>query len=170
VVIASPTDTHCDVAMAASAAGKAIYCEKPIGLSLERSQAAVNAITKAGVPVMMGFNRRFEPAYSAIRDAIGSGEIGRLQIVQMTSRGPQNPPTPEYVKSSGGFFRDKGVHFFDLLRFVTDDEPVEISTMGAVITDPFIGEAGDYDTLSQRCACAAARLHDRQHPPGLLRL
>jgi myo-inositol 2-dehydrogenase/D-chiro-inositol 1-dehydrogenase len=88
----------------------------------------------------------------------------------MTSRGPQNPPTPEYVKSSGGFFRDKGVHFFDLLRFVTDDEPVEISTMGAVITDPFIGEAGDYDTLSQRCACAAARLHDRQHPPGLLRL
>jgi myo-inositol 2-dehydrogenase/D-chiro-inositol 1-dehydrogenase len=147
VIIASPTDTHCDVAVATALAGKPIYCEKPIDLNIVRAKTAVDAIRTAGVPVMMGFNRRYDRSHASVQQEVVSGRLGRLQIVQMTSRGPQSPPSPEYIRSSGGFFRDKGVHFFDLLRFITGDEPVEIVAMGGVLSDPYIGELGDFDTF-----------------------
>jgi myo-inositol 2-dehydrogenase/D-chiro-inositol 1-dehydrogenase len=96
---------------------------------------------------MMGFNRRYEESYGAVQRDVESGSVGRLQLLQMTSRGPKNPPSPDYINTSGGFLRDKGVHFFDLARFMTGDEIAEVSAMGAVLANPFIGEMNDYDTV-----------------------
>lgn len=146
VIVGSSTDTHSDVAIASARAGKAIYCEKPIDLSLEKAIATVRAVRQTEVPVMMGFNRRYDESHAALHRAVKDGSIGRLQILQMTSRGPNTAFAPEYIRVSGGFYRDKGVHFFDLLRFIAGDEALEISAMGACISDAFIGELGDVDT------------------------
>lgn len=147
VIIASSTDTHSDLAIQVALAGKPLYCEKPIDLSLARAKQAVDSIRAAGVPVMMGFNRRYEESYSAVQREVAAVVVGRLQLLQMTSRGPKNPPSADYIKTSGGFLRDKGVHFFDLARFITGDEVAEVCAMGAVLANPFIGEMGDYDTV-----------------------
>jgi myo-inositol 2-dehydrogenase/D-chiro-inositol 1-dehydrogenase len=147
VVIASSTDTHSDLAVQVAQAGKPLYCEKPIDLNLVRAKRTVDAIKAGNAPVMIGFNRRYEDSYAAVQRDVETGAVGRLQLLQMTSRGPKNPPSPDYIKTSGGFLRDKGVHFFDLARFITGDEVTEVSAMGAVLTNPFIGEMGDYDTV-----------------------
>ncbi len=146
VIVGSSTDTHSDVATAAARAGKAIYCEKPIDLSLQKARTTVAAIRETGVPVMMGFNRRYDESHAALHAAVKDRSIGKLQILQMTSRGPNTAFAPEYIRVSGGFYRDKGVHFFDLMRFISGDEAVEISAMGACLSDPFIGDLGDVDT------------------------
>lgn len=146
VIVASSTNTHSEVAVAAAKAGKAIYCEKPIDLSLEKARATVKAISETSAPVMMGFNRRYDESHASLHHAVRDQSIGKLQILQMTSRGPNSIFTPDYIRVSGGFYRDKGVHFFDLMRFISGDEAVEISAMGACLSDAFIGEMGDVDT------------------------
>ncbi len=145
VVIASSTDTHAALMERAAAAGKAIYCEKPIDLDLARAGRACRAVEDSGVPFMIGFNRRFDPGHVGVKEAIDNGEIGRIEIVQLTSRGPA-PPSIAYVEVSGGEMRDQTIHFFDLARWLTGDEVIEIFAMGDALVDPAIGEAGDVDT------------------------
>src|SRR6201987_1114205 len=156
VVIATPTNTHVEYLERAAQANKAIYCEKPIGLDYEEAEQAVRAVRAAGVPAMLGFNRRFDPSHVAVKQAVDRGDVGKVEIVQLTSRGPQPPPI-SYVKVSGGQLRDQTIHFFDLLRWLTKDEPVEVYAIGAALVAPAIGEAGDVDTsvVSLRMASGA---------------
>src|ERR1700730_5392660 len=146
VLIATTTDTHVDFLKRAADAGKAIYCEKPIGLDYAEAEKAVRAVRAAGVPVMLGFNRRFDASHAAVKQAVDRGDIGKVEIVQLTNRGPKPPPI-SYVKVSGGQLRDQTIHFFDLLRWLTNDEPVEVYAIGAALVDPAIGEAGGGATL-----------------------
>jgi myo-inositol 2-dehydrogenase/D-chiro-inositol 1-dehydrogenase len=145
VVIATPTNTHVEYLTRAARAGKAIYCEKPIGLDYEEAEKAVSVVRGTAVPVMLGFNRRFDASHAAVKQAVEKGEVGKIEIVQLTSRGPQPPPI-EYVKVSGGQMRDQTIHFFDLLRWLTNDEPVEVYAIGGALVSAAIGEAGDVDT------------------------
>jgi myo-inositol 2-dehydrogenase/D-chiro-inositol 1-dehydrogenase len=148
VVVASSTDTHSDIAIRTMRAGKPLYCEKPIDLDLRRAKATADALNKASAPVMYGFNRRFDPGYRAVWQDVQAGHIGRLQLLQMRSRGGQSPPTSHYIETSGGIIRDKGVHFFDLMRLITGDEPVDVFAIGSSLAHPFIGALGDYDTFA----------------------
>ena len=145
VFIASSTHTHADYLERAAQAGKAILCEKPIDLDIDRARHAVAAVTAAGVPAMINFNRRFDASHAELRANVAAGEAGVIELVQMTSRGPIVPPI-EYIKVSGGQMRDQTIHFFDLLRWITGDDPVEVHAMGAALADPRVGEAGDVDT------------------------
>jgi myo-inositol 2-dehydrogenase/D-chiro-inositol 1-dehydrogenase len=156
VLIATPTNTHVEYLKRAARAGKAIYCEKPIGLDYREAEEAVSAVRAAGVPVMLGFNRRFDASHAAVKQAVDQGEVGKVEIVQLTSRGPQPPPI-DYVKVSGGQMRDQTIHFFDLLRWLTNDEPLEVYAIGAALVSAAIGEAGDVDTsiVSLRMASGA---------------
>src|SRR5260370_20396093 len=156
VLIATPTNTHVDYLKRAAEAGKAIYCKKAIGLDYEEAEQAVRAVRVAGVPVMLGFNRRFDASHAALKEAVHRGDVGKVEIVQLTSRGPKPPPI-SYVKVSGGQLRDQTIHFFDLLRSLTNDEPVEVYAIGAALVDPALGHAGDVDTsiVSLRMASGA---------------
>jgi myo-inositol 2-dehydrogenase/D-chiro-inositol 1-dehydrogenase len=145
VFIASSTNTHAGYLQQAARAGKAILCEKPIDLEIERVRSAVAAVRQAGVPVMINFNRRFDASHAELRAQVAAGEAGTIELVQMTARGPVVPPI-EYVKVSGGQMRDQTIHFFDLLRWITQDDPVEVHVMGAALADPRVAEAGDVDT------------------------
>jgi myo-inositol 2-dehydrogenase / D-chiro-inositol 1-dehydrogenase len=145
VLIASSTNTHADYLERSAASGKAVFCEKPIDLQIDRVRAAVAAAQAAGIPAMVDFNRRFDANHAALRASVAAGEVGAIELVQMTTRGPNVPPI-EYVKISGGQLRDQTIHFFDLLRWITGDEPVEVHVMGAALADPRVGEAGDVDT------------------------
>lgn len=145
VAICSSTDTHVDLAVAAAEAGKAIFLEKPVSLNLAEVDRAVAAIEAAGVPIQIGFNRRFDPSHAAVQQAVANGDVGELHMVKITSRDPEPPPI-EYVKVSGGMFNDMTIHDFDMARFVTGSEIVEVYAKGAVRVDPAIGEAGDIDT------------------------
>jgi myo-inositol 2-dehydrogenase / D-chiro-inositol 1-dehydrogenase len=146
VAICSSTDTHVDLLIAAAQAGKAIFCEKPISLSLAEVDRALAAIDLAGVPVQIGFNRRFDPSHKAVRDAVADGTVGDVHLVRISSRDPQPPPLA-YVKVSGGIFLDMTIHDLDMARFVTGSEVVSVFARGAVRVDPAIGEAGDLDTV-----------------------
>ncbi len=145
VVISSPTDTHADLIIGAARAGKHIFCEKPIDLNLSRIDLALAAVEKAGVKLQVGFNRRFDPNFRRIHEAIAKGEIGTPHLLHIVSRDAE-PPTIGYVKSSGGIFFDMTIHDFDMARFLVGDEVEEIYATGAVRIDPEIGAAGDLDT------------------------
>jgi len=145
VLIATPTNTHVEYLRRAAQAGKAVYCEKPIGLDYQEAQQAVEAVRAAGMPVMLGFNRRFDPNHAALREEVKSGTVGKLEIIQMTSRGPNLPPI-SYLATAGGQLRDQTVHFFDLLRWISEDEPEEVYVFGAALVDPKVAEVGDIDT------------------------
>jgi myo-inositol 2-dehydrogenase/D-chiro-inositol 1-dehydrogenase len=145
VLIASSTDTHSDLIEAATAAGKAVLCEKPVDLSLERAKACLEAAAQTGKPVMIGFNRRFDPNFGALKAASGAGEIGKAELLSITSFDPAPPPV-SYIKVSGGLFRDMMIHDFDMANFVMGERPVTIRAVGSSIVDPEIGEAGDVDT------------------------
>lgn len=146
VAICTSTDTHVDLMVAAAKAGKAIFCEKPISLDVAEVDRALAAVSAANVPLHIGFNRRFDSGHSAVRDAAAAGTLGDLRQVRITSRDPAPPPI-EYIKVSGGIFNDMTIHDFDMARFVTGSEVVEVFAKGAVTVDPAIGEAGDYDTV-----------------------
>ncbi len=145
VVIASSTNTHADLLMSAIAAGKPVYCEKPIDLNIDRVKEVAVAAEKKHTPILIGFSRRFDPNHLGVRQAIQSGEIGKIEIMHLTSRGPQPPPI-SYVKVSGGQLRDQTIHFFDLACWLAGETPVEVYATGAALIDPAIGEAGDVDT------------------------
>lgn len=147
VVICSPTDTHADYVERAAQAGKQIFCEKPLDLSLERVQEVTAAVERSGVNLMLGFNRRFDPEFKRIRELVVNGAIGDPQIVKITSRDP-GPPPVEYIKVSGGLFLDMTIHDFDMARYITGKQVKEVYAKGAVMVDPEIEKAGDIDTAS----------------------
>jgi myo-inositol 2-dehydrogenase/D-chiro-inositol 1-dehydrogenase len=145
VAICSATDTHAKIIIEAAEAGKHIFCEKPVDHDLAKIDAALAAVEKAGVKLQVGFNRRFDPNFRAVREAIVSGKIGEPQIVRITSRDPAPPPV-EYIKVSGGIFLDMTIHDFDMIRFLIDSPVTEVFAAGSVLVDPAIGAAGDVDT------------------------
>ncbi len=145
VLIASSTDTHCDLIEAAAAAGKAILCEKPVDLSLQRAKACLSRVADCNVPVMMGFNRRFDPNFAALQSAVAAGEVGQSELLSITSLDPAPPPV-EYIKVSGGLFRDMMIHDFDMANFVMGGLPATVSAVGSCMVDPAIGQEGDVDT------------------------
>jgi myo-inositol 2-dehydrogenase/D-chiro-inositol 1-dehydrogenase len=145
VAICTSTDTHADLIADAARAGKAIFCEKPVSLDLEAVDPARAAVEEAGVPFQIGFNRRFDPAHASVRAAVAAGEVGDPHLVRITSRDPAPPPMA-YVRVSGGIFLDMTIHDFDMARFVTGSEVVEVYARGAVRVDPAFAEADDVDT------------------------
>ncbi|HSN54569.1 MAG TPA: inositol 2-dehydrogenase [Candidatus Sulfomarinibacteraceae bacterium] len=145
VLICSPTPTHAPLTEAAAAAGKHVFCEKPIDLEPDRIRRTLEAVDRAGVKLQVGFNRRFDPTFARVRRAVVEGDVGTVQIVKITSRDPEAPPV-SYVQSSGGIFLDMTIHDFDMVRFLTGGEVAEVFAMGAVLIDPAIGAAGDVDT------------------------
>lgn len=145
VFICSPTTTHANLIKEAAAAGKHIFCEKPVSFSVEETEEALEAVQKAGVKLQVGFNRRFDPNFRKIRELVQAGQIGIPHILRITSRDPQ-PPGIDYIKTSGGLFMDMAIHDFDMARYIMDSEVVEVFASGAVLVDPAIGEAGDIDT------------------------
>jgi myo-inositol 2-dehydrogenase / D-chiro-inositol 1-dehydrogenase len=145
VAICSSTDTHVPFMIASANAGKAIFCEKPISLDLAKVDEALAVIESSGVPFQVGFNRRFDAAHASVRAAVIDGSVGDLHMVRITSRDPAPPPIP-YIEVSGGIFLDMMIHDFDMARFVTGSEVVEVYAQGAVRIDPAIGAAGDLDT------------------------
>jgi myo-inositol 2-dehydrogenase/D-chiro-inositol 1-dehydrogenase len=145
VAICASTDTHVDLVVAAAEAGKAIFCEKPVSLRLAEVDRALAAVEAAGVPFMIGFNRRFDPGHKSVRDAVVAGSVGDVHLLRITSRDPAAPP-PEYVAVSGGIFLDMVIHDFDMAHYVVGSPVVEVFARGAVRVDPRIGEAGDVDT------------------------
>jgi myo-inositol 2-dehydrogenase/D-chiro-inositol 1-dehydrogenase len=145
VAICSSTDTHADLLVAAAAAGKAVFCEKPVSLDLAEVDRALAAVDAAGIPFQIGFNRRFDPAHQSVREAVASGAIGAPHLVRISSRDPEPPPLA-YVKVSGGIFLDMTIHDFDMARYVTGSEVVEVFARGALRVEPSFAEAGDVDT------------------------
>lgn len=145
VLIATSTDTHSDLIERATAAGKAVLCEKPVDLSLERARACQKVVAKSGRPVMIGFNRRFDPNFSALKKAVDGGEIGKPELLSITSFDPAPPPV-SYIKVSGGLFRDMMIHDFDMANFIMGAAPATVTAVGSSIVDPEIGSAGDVDT------------------------
>lgn len=145
VVICTSTDTHAALIEAAAQAGKHIFCEKPIALDLAAIDRALAAAKVAGVKLQIGFNRRFDPSFQRVRQAVANGEIGQPHILRITSRDPQPPPIG-YIRVSGGIFLDMTIHDFDMARFLMGTEVEEVYAAGAVLVDEAIGEAGDVDT------------------------
>jgi myo-inositol 2-dehydrogenase/D-chiro-inositol 1-dehydrogenase len=147
VIICTPTNTHADLIERFAKAGKAIFCEKPIDLDVARARACLETVRKVGGKVMLGFNRRFDPHFRAVRQAIDDGQIGKVEMVTITSRDP-GPPPAEYIKVSGGIFRDMTIHDFDMARFLLGEEIDSVMASASVLVDPKIGELGDYDSAS----------------------
>ena len=145
VLICSSTDTHTDFILKAAAAGKHIFCEKPVDHDVKRVRMALDAVKKAGVKLQIGFVRRFDHNHRAVYDAVRAGKIGAPHILRVSSRDPQ-PPTIEYVRRSGGIFYDMMIHDFDMIRFLAGCEVTEVYAKGAVLVDPAIGAEGDVDT------------------------
>jgi myo-inositol 2-dehydrogenase / D-chiro-inositol 1-dehydrogenase len=145
VVICSPTDTHAEYVVKAAKAGKQIFCEKPLDLSLEKVYEVLKIVDESGVKMMLGFNRRFDPEFKKIRQLVTEGAIGDPQIIKITSRDP-GPPPVDYIKVSGGMFLDMTIHDFDMARYISGKKVIEVYARGAVMVDPEIGKAGDIDT------------------------
>ena len=146
VLIATATDTHADLLELAVAAGKPVLCEKPIDLSLARVKQCLEVVRARKGTLMVGFNRRFDPHFMAVRAEIDKGTIGEVEMAVITSRDPGAPPV-DYIKRSGGIFRDMTIHDFDMARFLLGEEISEVVATAAVLVDPAIGVAGDFDSV-----------------------
>jgi myo-inositol 2-dehydrogenase/D-chiro-inositol 1-dehydrogenase len=146
VIIGTPTDTHIDFMLTAARSGKSVLCEKPIDLDIKKADAALAELDKLKAKVMLAFNRRFDPSFAALKNAINAGAIGDVHQVVITSRDP-GPPPISYINTSGGIFRDMTIHDFDLARFLLGEEPAEVLATASCMVDPAIGKAGDFDTL-----------------------
>lgn len=157
VLIATSTDTHSGLIEAATAAGKAVLCEKPVDLSLERARACQKAAAATGKPVMIGFNRRFDPNFGAVKAALQAGEIGKAELLSITSFDPAPPPVT-YIKVSGGLFRDMMIHDFDMANFIMGSAPASVFAAGSSIVDTAIGAAGDVDTAIVTLTYADGRI------------
>jgi myo-inositol 2-dehydrogenase/D-chiro-inositol 1-dehydrogenase len=146
VLIASSTASHADLSIAAAKAGKAIFCEKPVDLTLPKVEACIKAVNKARVPMFVGFNRRFDPSFRELKRRLDAGAIGKLEQVIITNRDPGLPEL-KFLATSGGLFLDFTIHDFDMARWLLGEEPVEVYARGAVLVDPRVKtEANDIDT------------------------
>ena len=160
VAICSSTDTHSDLITRSAAAGKHIFCEKPVDLSVPRAVACGEAVRAAGVSCMIGFQRRFDPTFNDASRRLLAGEIGTPEMLVITSRDPGAPPV-EYLKASGGIFRDMLIHDFDVFRWILcadGDEPAWLSATASVLTDPAIKDAGDFDSTAVTIRTQKGRL------------
>lgn len=145
VLIASATDTHADLIELAAKNKKVIFCEKPVHLDLERVKACLKSVKEHNVPLFIGFNRRYDPQFRHLKNLFEQGAIGKAESLIITSRDP-SPPPAEYVKVSGGMFRDMTIHDFDMARFMIGENPCSVYAQGSNVVDPAIGQAGDIDT------------------------
>ena len=155
VLVATSTDTHLALTRAAHAAGKYVFCEKPVDLDLTRAREAAPEL--AGNRVFVGFNRRFDPNFSALRTALDDGTVGTIETLQITSNDPAPPPVA-YVRVSGGMFVDMTIHDFDMARYLLGEEPTEVFAWGSSLVDPAIGDAGDIDTARVMLKTATGRI------------
>ena len=147
IVICTPTDTHADLIERFAKAGKAIFCEKPIDLSIERVVQCLDVVKSTGTTLMVGFQRRFDPDFNALSQAIERGDIGAVEMVALTSRDPAPPPL-DYIARSGGIFRDMTIHDFDVARWMLGEEVETVQAAASVLVDKEIGEAGDFDSVN----------------------
>jgi myo-inositol 2-dehydrogenase / D-chiro-inositol 1-dehydrogenase len=147
VVIASPTDTHVEYLIKAAAARLPVFCEKPIALTLEETDRAIEAVEKAQIPVQIGFQRRFDPGYRAAHDLIASGRLGDVLLVTAHTHDPA-PPPEEYIARSGGVFKDMLIHDIDALRFVSGSEVVTVYATGSNLTMPVFEAHGDLASVA----------------------
>ncbi len=157
ILIGTPTDTHADLIEAGARAGKAVFCEKPVALASQRVERCIKIVEAAGTPLMIGFNRRFDPNFAALKQRIAKGAIGAVEIVTVVSRDPAPPPV-SYIERSGGLYRDMMIHDFDIARFMLAEEPVEVTAYGSSLVDPAIGKAGDVDTAVVILKTASGKL------------
>lgn len=154
VVIASSTDTHADLIERAAHARKAIFCEKPVDLSYDRALRCARTVREAGVPCLIGFQRRYDPTFAAVRARMDAGEIGDPEMLVVTSRDPGAPPV-EYLKRSGGIFKDMLIHDFDIFRWILDDDAATVYATGSCLVDPAVAGVGDVD-------CTAVTIRTRK--------
>jgi myo-inositol 2-dehydrogenase / D-chiro-inositol 1-dehydrogenase len=157
VLITTPTDMHADLIERAAKAGKKIFCEKPIDLDVARVRKCLKVVERTGAVLMVGFNRRFDPHFGELKRRIDAGAIGSVEMVQIVSRDP-GPPPADYIKRSGGLFRDMTIHDFDMARFMLGEEPVTVSATAAVLVDPKIGKLGDIDSAAVVLQTASGRM------------
>ncbi len=157
VLIGTPTDTHADFIDAAAKAGKAVFCEKPVDMSSARIRQTLERVEKAGIALMIGFNRRFDPNFSALQKRLADGAAGNVELVTILSRDPAPPPV-SYIKHSGGLFRDMMIHDFDMARFLLGEDAIEVFAVGSALVDPAIGEAGDVDTAAVVLKTASGKI------------
>jgi myo-inositol 2-dehydrogenase/D-chiro-inositol 1-dehydrogenase len=156
VIIASATATHANLIAGAARQGKAVFCENPIGLNLEEVETALEAVDKAGVPLFVGFNRRFDQSHRRLRAAVAAGAVGRIEMLNVVSRSPEMP-SADYLKTSGDLFHDLTIHDFDVARWMLGEEPVEVHATGSALIEPSLEKSGDVDTamLTLRTASGA---------------
>ena len=147
VVICTPTNTHADLIEQFVKAGKKVFCEKPVDLEVARVKQALAVVEAEGGTLMVGFQRRFDPDFMALKSAIDDGKIGDVEMITLTSRDP-GPPPAEYIKVSGGIFRDMTIHDFDVARWLLGEEVTTVLAAASVLTDPEIGQLGDYDSVN----------------------
>lgn len=145
VIIASSTETHADLIEQAAISGKIIFCEKPVDLDLARVDQCLKTVEKNSVHLLVGFNRRYDPHFTALKSRIDNGEIGAIEQIVITSRDP-TPPPASYISVSGGMLRDMTIHDFDMARWLLDSEPISVHITGSCLVDPNIGAQGDIDT------------------------
>ena len=145
VLVCSPTPTHADIAIASMRAGKHVFCEKPVDLTIEKIQKTAQVAKETGVKLQIGFNRRFDHNHGRVHQLAAGGALGNVELVKITSRDPE-PPSPEYAASSGGLYIDMMIHDFDMAMFLAGCDVKEVYAMGTSLVDPRIGEAGDVDT------------------------
>src|SRR6185295_12302561 len=157
VVIASSTDTHADLLLRAAQAGKAIFCEKPVDLDLARARTCAEAVKRAGVTCLIGFQRRYDPTFAGLKAKLDAGEIGTPEMLIQTSRDP-GPPPVEYIRVSGGIYKDMLIHDFDVFRWILEDEAQSVHAVGSCLVDPAIGEAGDVDSTAVTIRTRGGRL------------
>lgn len=156
VLICTPTDTHADLIERFARAGKAIFCEKPIDLEIDRVRACLDVVRETGAFLMIGFQRRFEPDFNVLKAAIDAGRIGKVEMVSLTSRDPSPPPV-SYIERSGGIFRDMVIHDFDVARWLLGEEVEVVQAAASVLVDPAIGAAGDFDSASVLMTTASGK-------------
>jgi myo-inositol 2-dehydrogenase/D-chiro-inositol 1-dehydrogenase len=147
IVVAAATPAHAELALAAVDRGLPTFCEKPIASTAAESARVAEVIARSGVPVQVGYQRRFDAAFAAVKQAVDSGSLGTLHTVRSTTMDPAPPPM-DYIKGSGGIFRDCAVHDFDVIRWVTGQEVVEVYATGSVQGDPLFTQYGDVDTAA----------------------
>jgi myo-inositol 2-dehydrogenase / D-chiro-inositol 1-dehydrogenase len=157
VAICTPTDTHADLIEQFARAGKAIFCEKPVDLSIERVKQCLATVEAEKATLMVGFQRRFDPDFMALKAAIDAGHIGKVEMVTLTSRDPGAPPA-DYIKRSGGIFRDMTIHDFDVARWLLGEEVQMVQASASVLTDPAIKALGDYDSANVILTTASGRM------------
>ena len=169
IVVASSTNVHADQIEKAASAGKAIFCEKPIDLNIDRVRGVLNHLDVHPVPMMLAFNRRFDPNFARLKKQIDAGAIGQVEMVTILSRDPGLPPL-DYIKVSGGLYRDMMIHDFDMARFLVGEEFTHVQALGSVLVDPAVGEAGDVDTALVTMKTASGKLvnisNSRRAPYG----